>query len=344
MKVTTALTFAISLSLGSLSAQQGAAQQCPAQQGAAQQCKGAAKAACTAQSQCSANKDLAKTFQALEPAQQKKVSAALVGMMKMCPMGSKVPGTIASLDRLYTDAITRLTKVVKEEKVPAAVRADVQKDLVALTKLASLNQEMSASLKLVAGAATSDCCDAKTDSKDCATKDCATEDCAFTCADKLTKAWGGAKAELAKLSQCKDSMAKMKGYMAVLEQNKLGGLQKMVAANFAQQAALLKSTCGEMACPHGGLLAKHKDVMKACSFTNENCSGSVKAVLAAQKLLSATPFAVPAAPAAPATGATKSGCCGGAAKGECAGKGECSGKGKGACKDDLCDPVKNSKN
>lgn len=291
MKATIAWTLGLSLTLGTL-----AAQDCPLK--GAQECQGQSATACQGKvaeiAECSQGNKVTIAFNKLTKEQQKVVSEAFVNVVKSCPVGSKVPHTVVALDRLYTDALTSLKKIAKSEALPEALRADATKTARMIARLSNANKDSMATMKLLAsGAGKSECGDCNgqdcQDCKDC--KDCCQEakGCSISLAADLTTKWGSAMSEFQKVSKCEKTMASMTKNFEVLKSHKID-VQDFVTANLRMQLATLDENCGKIACSKSGLIARNKELCDACSFTNENLTKSVNSIVAAHKLLTAVPF------------------------------------------------------
>jgi hypothetical protein len=283
-----------------------------------------AKASLTAEQCSSASKNtvIAK-FKTLKPEQQKEVAKALVSLCKTCPMGSKIPGTITSLNRLYGEALVSLNKVAKAKHVSGEMKKDLQKQIALVTNLSDLNKANCVTFKTIAASLGEKEC-----GEGCAASCCAEEQgCSITSATKMTKAWGGAQKEVADCMKCETTTAKMKADMSVFKKYGID-LQTLTTKNFIAQQKLLDKECGQLACSKGGIMARHSEVMNACSWTNENTSKSVKAVATAHKLLKATPFMAHAKKTAPKKTKTTSKT---SNTGECPAS-SCDSKGKGECR------------
>lgn len=287
MKLSIALTLASALSIGNLSAQE-----CPAQKAKSCEAKSCETSLASTQQSCGGN-SVTTAFNKLNADQKKKVSTALVTVMKSCPMGSKVPGTITALDRLYTEALTSMKDIAKKDGMPDAIRADAKKAVVMLTKLSSMNKDAMTTLKTVASAASSGCC-AETAKKDCdascaeSKEECcdAVKACSISSANEIAKKWSTAAAEFEKVSKCEQTMAGMKKNFAVLTAHKID-VQNFVTKNLQAQMTALQKQGGMITCSKGGIMAKNQSTCDACSWTNERMTKTVGTVKSAHKLLGA---------------------------------------------------------
>ena len=261
-----------------------------------------AKPGCCAAQQGTTKSSLLAKFNALKPEQQKEVATAHGSLRTACPIGSKVSSTVAALDRLYGTALTSLNKVAKVDQMSAAIKEDLGKQIALITKLSNLNKENLTILTTIAKKSGQVCCGSgdKSGDESCdesCDKSCcsAPKDCPIEGSTKLVKAWGGAQKEVSECAKCETTMASMKKDMGVFKKYGID-LKGFTVQRFAAQIQLLDKSCGQLACSRGGLKARHSETMNACSFTNENCTIGVNAIVAAHKLLNATPFAAKKAP------------------------------------------------
>jgi hypothetical protein len=310
VKTTFAFVLGLGIAIGSV---QG--QECPSQ-----------KSSCQAVEICEAPSEnkIVTAFKALKPEAQKEVREAMTFMAKSCPMGSRMAPTMVVLDRLYSDAIANLEKVAGHEKCDAALKTDLTAQVATLKQLHGLNADVLIAMKTIMGG--DGCCgeakaegkaDEKAEAKDCSENMACCSESTVALADKLVESWAKAPEELAKVKECKETMAK---FMAGMETLKKNGIDcQVLSASMTKQVETIGKACGGLACPASGLMAKHADVMSACDATNTACSTSVKEVVAAAKLLKAMNAAM-----------GKGGECGetkGEVKGECSEtKSECSEK------------------
>ena len=114
-----------------------------------------AQAECTAQSQ--ATNSVVKAFQALKPEAKKAVTEALAGLSKTCPMGKRMPKTVAALDKLYAQALTSMQKVRKNEAIGEGLAKDLDAHIRMVKRLSALNSECSETFKSML--ANASCCD-----------------------------------------------------------------------------------------------------------------------------------------------------------------------------------------
>lgn len=300
MKTTLSFVFAAVSGIASLQAQAGE----PQVEAKVVACQ-AEKTCCTA----AGNKVLA-AFAALKPEAQKEVGEALTSLTKTCPIGSRMPQTLAALDRLYTDALANLQKIASNEKCEASLKDDLAQQIKVVTQLRDINCETITTIKTLSGAAKTSCCAEVSNGEAKAT--CCTEQKSDCCADgaanttavvfaeNVTKSWASAQKDLEAAAGCKETQAKLAAGMETLKKHGID-LMPLLAGNMTKQAEMLQKACA-VACPVNGLVAKHQDVMKACEVTNAACTTGVKDIVAAAQLMKALPF-------------TKAGCC--EAKGEC---------------------------
>ncbi|MFQ5503390.1 MAG: hypothetical protein ACE5F1_01175 [Planctomycetota bacterium] len=245
---------------------------------------------------------LAQKIANLTPEQRKIAGEAFRSLTSSCPLGRRTPQTIFALQSLYSEASSSLAKIASAKKIDPAFKADLDRQVSVISKLARINGATISVLEQLAGK--SECCagcaaTAKTDGAcegpgdgqgECAAKaesEEAKPRCNISFANSLVSDWAKGMKEFSAMTE--ESKAELRSSFKVLGDLGLE-IPQFISNGLRKQSRLLREAVGAMACPESGILARNAEILAQCETTRTSLSGASARLAAASKLLMAVPF------------------------------------------------------